>query len=55
MERVKILLTFGVYLAGVLDLYRASTVLEKKPGPQIWTVKSEILEVGVLKSRVSCT
>jgi hypothetical protein len=42
-ERVKILLTFDVLLAEVLYLYWTGTVLEKKPGPKIWTVKSEIL------------
>jgi hypothetical protein len=46
-ERVKILPTIGMYLADVLDLYRTGPVLEKKPGPKIWSVKSEIRQVGV--------
>jgi len=41
VERVKILLTNGVYLVDVLDLYRTGLVLEKKPGPKIWSVKSK--------------
>jgi hypothetical protein len=41
-ERVKILLTIGVCLADVSDLCRTGAVLEKKPGPKIWPVKSEI-------------
>jgi hypothetical protein len=47
IERVKILLTNGVYLVVVLDLYRTGLVLEKKPGLKIWSVKSEKRQVRV--------
>jgi len=49
MERVKILLTIGVYLADVLDIYRTGLELEKKTGSKIWSVKSEIRQVGFSK------